>query len=77
MIELTHESVVRAWPRLRGWLEDDLDGQRIRHHLTQAAEDWARSGHQGSDLYRGSRLSTTRDWTTPPSPGSPTSSDGS
>ena len=27
-IELAHEAVVRAWPRLRGWLEDDLEGQR-------------------------------------------------
>ena len=25
-IELAHEAVVRAWPRLRGWLEDDLRG---------------------------------------------------
>ena len=55
-IELAHEAVVRAWPRLRGWLEDDLEGQRTRHHLTQAAEDWAGSGFQDSDLYRGTRL---------------------
>jgi DNA-binding SARP family transcriptional activator/WD40 repeat protein len=61
-IELAHEAVVRAWPRLRGWLEDDLEGQRTRHRLTQAAEDWARSGHQESDLYRGSRLAATREW---------------
>jgi DNA-binding SARP family transcriptional activator/WD40 repeat protein len=60
--ELAHEAVVRAWPRLRGWLEDDLEGQRTRHHLTQAAEDWAGSGSQDSDLYRGTRLAATRDW---------------
>ena len=46
-IELTHEAVVHAWPRLRGWLEDDLEGQRTRHHLTLAAEDWAGSGLPG------------------------------
>ena len=62
MIELAHEAVVRAWPRLRGWLEDDLEGQRTRHRLTQAAEDWAASGHQDSDLYRGTRLAATREW---------------
>ena len=61
-IELAHEAVVRAWPRLRGWLEDDLEGQRTRHHLTQAAEDWARSEFQASDLYRGTRLAATREW---------------
>ena len=62
MIELAHEAVVRAWPRLRGWLEDDLEGQRTRHRLTQAAEDWARSGFQDSDVYRGTRLAATREW---------------
>jgi WD40 repeat protein len=61
-IELAHEAVVRAWPRLRGWLEDDLEGQRTRHHLTQAAEDWAASGFQDGDLYRGTRLAATREW---------------
>ncbi len=61
-IELAHEAVARAWPRLRGWLEDDLDGQRMRHRLTQAAEDWVTSGSQGSDLYRGTRLAATREW---------------
>jgi DNA-binding SARP family transcriptional activator/WD40 repeat protein len=62
MIELAHEAVVRAWPRLHGWLEEDLEGQRIRRHLTQAADDWARSGSQDSDLYRGTRLVATREW---------------
>ena len=61
-IELAHEAVVRAWPRLRGWLEDDLEGQRTRHHLTLAAEDWAGAGFQGGDLYRGTRLATTQEW---------------
>ena len=61
-IELAHEAVVGAWPRLRGWLEDDLEGQRTRHHLTLAAEDWAGAGFQGGDLYRGTRLATTQEW---------------
>ena len=28
VVELAHESLARAWPRLRGWLDDDLEGQR-------------------------------------------------
>ncbi len=67
-IELAHEAVVRAWPRLRGWLEDDLEGQRTRHRLTQAAEDWSGSGYQHSDLYRGTRLAATREWVATSSP---------
>jgi DNA-binding SARP family transcriptional activator len=33
VIELSHESLARAWPRLRGWLDDDAAGQRILRHL--------------------------------------------
>ena len=36
VIELSHESLARAWPRLRGWLDDDADGQRILRHLSGA-----------------------------------------
>jgi hypothetical protein len=61
-IELAHEALVRAWPRLRGWLEDDLEGQRMRHRLTQAAGDWDALGRLPSELYRGTRLATVTEW---------------
>ena len=32
-ITLAHEALAREWPRLRGWLDDDVEGQRILHHL--------------------------------------------
>ncbi|MDQ3485436.1 MAG: winged helix-turn-helix domain-containing protein, partial [Actinomycetota bacterium] len=31
VIQLAHEALARAWPRLRAWLEEDVDGQRILH----------------------------------------------
>ena len=40
VLEITHEALARAWPRLRGWLDDDVEGQRILHHLTGAADAW-------------------------------------
>ena len=33
-VELAHESLARAWPRLRGWLDADTEGQLILRHLT-------------------------------------------
>ena len=33
VVELAHEALARAWPRLQDWLADDVDGQRILHHL--------------------------------------------
>ena len=35
--EVAHEALVRGWPRLRAWLEEDAAGQRIRRHLAVAA----------------------------------------
>jgi DNA-binding SARP family transcriptional activator/WD40 repeat protein/energy-coupling factor transporter ATP-binding protein EcfA2 len=61
-IELAHEALARAWPRLRGWLDDDVDGQHIRRHLTAAAESWDGMGRPDSELYRGVRLDRAVEW---------------
>ena len=34
IVEIAHEALARAWPRLRAWLDDDVEGQRILHHLS-------------------------------------------
>lgn len=62
VLEITHEALTRAWPRLRGWLEDDVEGQRIRHHLSDAADAWDSLGRPASELYRGVRLTRVLDW---------------
>ncbi|MGW1346670.1 nSTAND1 domain-containing NTPase [Kribbella sp. NPDC002412] len=62
VVEIAHESLVRAWPRLRGWLEDDLEGQRILHHLAVAADSWHHLDRPESELYRGVRLAKALDW---------------
>ncbi|MFG1628696.1 BTAD domain-containing putative transcriptional regulator [Kribbella sp. NPDC049227] len=62
VVELAHEALARAWPRLRGWLEDDLEGQQILHHLTQVADSWDSLGRPESELYRGVRLAKALQW---------------
>jgi DNA-binding SARP family transcriptional activator/WD40 repeat protein len=62
VLEITHEALARAWPRLRGWLDDDIEGQRTRHHLSVAADAWDTLGRPGSELYRGVRLSRALEW---------------
>jgi WD40 repeat protein/DNA-binding SARP family transcriptional activator len=61
-IELAHESLARAWPRLRGWLDSDTEGQLILRHLTTAADSWEAMGRPGSELYRGTRLAQALEW---------------
>jgi WD40 repeat protein/DNA-binding SARP family transcriptional activator len=61
-VEVAHEALLREWPRLRGWLEDDADGRRLHRHLRAAASEWDAGGRDRSELYRGARLAAARDW---------------
>lgn len=65
-VELAHESLVRAWPRLRGWLEEDREGQRVWRHLASASAEWERLGRPTSELYAGVRLAAAREWAARP-----------
>lgn len=61
-VELAHEALLREWPRLREWLDEDAEGRRLHRHLAQAAREWDAAGHDPAELYRGTRLAATRDW---------------
>jgi DNA-binding SARP family transcriptional activator/WD40 repeat protein len=61
-VEVAHEALLREWPRLRAWLDEDDTGRRLRRHLTPAARDWADHGRHPSDLDRGPRLATALEW---------------
>jgi WD40 repeat protein/DNA-binding SARP family transcriptional activator len=55
-VELSHEALLREWPRYRGWLEEDRVGRRLQAHLRVAASEWDARGRDAGDLYRGARL---------------------
>jgi DNA-binding SARP family transcriptional activator/WD40 repeat protein len=61
-VQIAHEALVRVWPRLRDWLEDDVEGQRMLRHLSAAADTWDTMGRPDSELYRGARLTRVLDW---------------
>jgi WD40 repeat protein len=62
-VEVAHEALLREWPRLRGWLEEDVQGRQLHHHLIEAAREWSEGGEDPADLYRGARLASAMDWT--------------
>jgi hypothetical protein len=66
-VELAHESLIRAWPRLRSWVEQDRATMRAHRHLADSAAVWQELGYDQGTLYRGSRLAQTRQWTASPS----------
>jgi WD40 repeat protein len=61
-VEVAHEALIREWPALRGWLEEDREGLRIHRHLTEAAGEWERLGREPGELYRGARLAAAAEW---------------
>ena len=61
-VEVAHEALLREWPRLRAWLEEDVQGHQLRQHLTHAARQWEETGREASEVYRGARLSAALDW---------------
>lgn len=50
------------WERLRGWVEADRAGQRLRHALRAAAAAWEAGGGRASHLWGGERLAEARRW---------------
>ena len=55
-VEVAHEALIRVWPRLREWLDDDRDALRTHRHLTAAVAGWIESDRDPNELYRGARL---------------------
>ena len=60
--EVAHEALLREWPRLRDWLEEDVEGRRLHRRVTDAARDWDDGGRDAGELYRGARLASALDW---------------
>ena len=61
-VEIAHEALLHAWPRLRHWIDADTIGARTHRQLTAAAEGWRDSDRDPSALYRGGRLAATEEW---------------
>jgi WD40 repeat protein len=61
-VEPAHEALLREWPRMRQWLEEDAQARRIREHLVRTAGEWAGTGRQPGELYRGQRLGAAVEW---------------
>jgi energy-coupling factor transporter ATP-binding protein EcfA2 len=60
--EVTHEALIREWPALRDWLDEDQAGLRIQQQLTADAEAWLELNQDTGALYRGLRLVQAEAW---------------
>ncbi|MEU8271336.1 WD40 repeat domain-containing protein, partial [Sphaerisporangium sp. NPDC049002] len=60
-VTITHDELLRSWPRLREWLGDNREDRLVEQALGEATTAW----HQTKDvdaLYRGARLDQAREW---------------
>ena len=61
-VQITHEALLSAWPKLKGWLEEDRAGNLTRQQIEDTAAAWDRGRRDTSVLYRGASLETAVGW---------------
>ncbi len=62
IVDVSHETLIRGWPRLRNWVEEDRAGLRTLLKLNDAAQEWQRENRDEGLLYRGARLAVALEW---------------
>ena len=63
-LEVSHEAVIREWPRLAGWLKEAREDIPLQQAVSDDAEEWVRRGRQKDRLYRGTQLKEAQTWAT-------------
>ena len=61
-IEIAHESLLKAWPRLVRWQAQDEEGAVLRDQLKQAAHLWEERGRPADLLWSGTSLREYELW---------------
>ncbi|MFE5374939.1 nSTAND1 domain-containing NTPase [Streptomyces mirabilis] len=61
VVDIAHEALITAWPRLRQWINDALERLRLHRQLTEAAQSWNDLGRDPGALYRGTRLTAAEE----------------
>lgn len=61
-VQIAHEALLTAWPRMRDWVDADREGLRTHGRLTDAARRWADGNGDSDLLWRGAALETVNRW---------------
>jgi len=61
-VQITHDALLTAWPRLRSWIDTGQDDLRTRRRIIEAARIWQENDRDSSALPRGLQLAIFRDW---------------
>jgi WD40 repeat protein/class 3 adenylate cyclase/energy-coupling factor transporter ATP-binding protein EcfA2 len=61
-IELAHEAMLTAWPRLHRWIDAGREDIRTQRRLAASAREWFEADRDPSFLLQGSRLELAEAW---------------
>lgn len=61
-VEVSHEALIREWPRLRDWLNHNREELVLQRRLLQAAKEWEGLNKDAGALLRGARLAQGEEW---------------
>ena len=64
-VEISHEALLTAWPRLQAWIEEGRDAIRLHRRIAEATQLWVASDRDPSALARGALLEAMRAATDP------------
>lgn len=61
-VEIAHEALLAAWPRLRDWLDEDRDSLLLHRRISEATQVWLDHARDPSALAQGARLAAMQQW---------------
>jgi tetratricopeptide (TPR) repeat protein len=62
VVEVAHEALIREWPTLREWLNENRKDLIQHRQLTSDTNDWIKLQRDPGALYRGERLRLVDEW---------------
>jgi hypothetical protein len=57
-VELAHEALIRSWPTLGAWIEEERENIKAQRELTHATQTWESLDRDPGALLRGRRLTS-------------------
>ncbi|MGW4243579.1 NACHT and WD repeat domain-containing protein [Nocardia sp. NPDC004722] len=61
-IELVHDLLLTAWPRMSEWISEEREFAALRPHIEADAREWARQDRPARLLYSRTRLEDANTW---------------
>src|SRR5207248_10938030 len=68
VLEVSHEALIREWPRLASWLQEAREDIQLQQTISEDTTGWQERGKPKERLYRGSQLVEAQAWARRSSP---------